>query len=53
MRARRNLIAPLLVIAIVAMAWIGLGIVTFVALRMIWDGSAQIMHQTAMLNLLG
>jgi len=27
MRARRNLIAPLLVIAIVAMAWIGLGMI--------------------------
>src|SRR5206468_3027153 len=35
------------------LAWVGLGIITFVALRMIWDGSAQIMHQTAMLNLLG
>jgi len=32
-------------------SWIGLGIVTFVALRMIWDGSAQIMHQTAALGL--
>jgi YjbE family integral membrane protein len=30
-------------------SWIGLGIVTFVALRMIWDGSAQIFHHTAML----
>lgn len=32
-------------------SWVGLGIVTFVALRMIWDGSAQIMHQTASLGL--
>ena len=28
-------------------SWIGLGIVTFVALRMIWDGSAQVLHQAA------
>ena len=28
-------------------SWVGLGIVTFVALRMIWDGSAQIIHQGA------
>src|SRR5437868_2118500 len=35
------------------LAWVGLGIITFVALRMIWDGSAQIMHQTAALSLLG
>ena len=34
-------------------SWVGLGIVTFVALRMIWDGSAQILHQTAALSLLG
>jgi YjbE family integral membrane protein len=27
-------------------AWLGLGIVTFVALRMIWDGSFEIAHQT-------
>jgi YjbE family integral membrane protein len=32
-------------------SWVGLGIVTFVALRMIWDGSAQILHQAAALNL--
>jgi YjbE family integral membrane protein len=32
-------------------SWIGLGIVTFVAMRMIWDGSAQILHQTAALGL--
>lgn len=30
-------------------AWVGLGIVTFVALRMIWDGSFEIAHQTDML----
>ena len=35
------------------LAWGGLGIITFVALRMIWDGSAQIIHQTAALSLLG
>ena len=34
-------------------SWVGLGIVTLVALRMIWDGSAQIIHQTAVLSLLG
>ncbi len=32
-------------------SWVGLGIVTFVALRMIWDGSAQILHQSASLSL--
>jgi YjbE family integral membrane protein len=32
-------------------SWVGLGIVTFVALRMIWDGSAQILHQSAALGL--
>jgi YjbE family integral membrane protein len=31
-------------------SWIGLGIVTFVALRMIWDGSAQIARHAAMLH---
>ena len=30
-------------------AWVGLGIITFVALRMIWDGSFEIAHQTDML----
>jgi YjbE family integral membrane protein len=30
-------------------AWVGLGIVTFVALRMIWDGSFEIAHQTDIL----
>jgi YjbE family integral membrane protein len=32
-------------------SWVGLGIVTFVALRMVWDGSAQILHQSAALGL--
>ena len=32
-------------------SWVGLGIVTFVALRMIWDGSAQLLHQSAALGL--
>jgi hypothetical protein len=26
------------------LSWVGLGIVTFVALRMVWDGSTQILH---------
>ena len=30
-------------------SWVGLGIVTFIALRMIWDGSAQIFHHSAAL----
>ena len=34
-------------------SWVGLGIVTFVAVRMIWDGSAQIIHQSAALGLGG
>ena len=29
-------------------SWVGLGIITFVALRMIWDGSTAILHQTAL-----
>ena len=28
-------------------AWIGLAIITFVALRMMWEGSAEIVHQAA------
>jgi YjbE family integral membrane protein len=32
-------------------SWIGLGIITFVALRMIWDGSNEILRQTAALSL--
>ena len=30
------------------LAWVGLGIITFVALRMIWEGSAQIIHTAAL-----
>jgi YjbE family integral membrane protein len=33
------------------LSWVGLGIITFVALKMVWDGSAQIAHQTAGLGL--
>ena len=32
-------------------SWVGLGIITFVALRMIWDGSTEILKQTAALAL--
>jgi YjbE family integral membrane protein len=32
-------------------SWVGLGIITFVALRMIWGGSAEILHQSALLGL--
>ncbi len=32
-------------------SWVGLGIITFVALRMIWDGSTEIIKQTAALTL--
>ncbi len=32
-------------------SWVGLGIITFVALRMIWDGSTEILKQTAVLTL--
>jgi YjbE family integral membrane protein len=28
-------------------SWVGLGIITFVALRMIWEGSAEVLNQTA------
>jgi YjbE family integral membrane protein len=33
------------------LSWVGLGIITLVALRMIWEGSAQILDQSAALNL--
>ena len=33
-------------------SWVGLGIITFVALRMIWEGSTEIIKQTALLTLL-
>ncbi len=31
-------------------SWIGLGIITFVALKMIWDGSTEVIQQSAALN---
>lgn len=34
-------------------SWVGLGIVAFVALRMIWDGFAQLLQHSAALTLLG
>jgi YjbE family integral membrane protein len=30
-------------------SWVGLGIITFVALRMIWDGSTEVIHQSGRL----
>jgi predicted tellurium resistance membrane protein TerC len=30
-------------------SWVGLGIITFVALRMIWDGSTEVIQQSARL----
>ena len=30
-------------------SWVGLGIITFVALRMIWGGSTEVIHQTGKL----
>ncbi len=33
------------------LSWVGLGIVAFVALRMIWDGSAQLLQHSAALSL--
>jgi predicted tellurium resistance membrane protein TerC len=30
------------------LSWVGLGIITFVAIKMIWDGSAQIVHSAAL-----
>ena len=35
------------------LSWVGLGIVTFIALRMIWEGSAQVLQQSATLGLIG
>jgi len=32
-------------------SWVGLGIITFVALRMIWDGADQIVHRAGGLGL--
>ncbi len=34
-------------------SWVGLAIITFVALRMIWEGSTEVLHQTAGLTLPG
>src|SRR5262249_1508868 len=31
-------------------SWVGLGIITFVSLRMIWDGSAEILKQASALS---
>jgi YjbE family integral membrane protein len=32
-------------------SWVGLGIITFVALRMIWEGSTEVLNQAAALTL--
>jgi YjbE family integral membrane protein len=34
-------------------SWVGLGIITFVALRMIWEGSTEVLNQTAALTATG
>ena len=34
-------------------SWVGLGIITFVALRMIWDGSTEVLNHTAAVTLRG
>jgi YjbE family integral membrane protein len=34
-------------------SWVGLGIITLVALRMIWEGSTQVLNQTVALTLAG
>jgi YjbE family integral membrane protein len=34
-------------------SWVGLGIITFVALRMIWEGSTEVLNQAAALKLAG
>ena len=34
-------------------SWVGLGIITFVALRMIWEGSTEVLNQAATLTLAG
>jgi predicted tellurium resistance membrane protein TerC len=31
-------------------SWVGLGIITFVALRMIWEGSTEVLNQAAALT---
>jgi YjbE family integral membrane protein len=34
-------------------SWVGLGIITFVALRMIWEGSTEVLNRTSALTLPG
>ena len=34
-------------------SWVGLGVITFVALRMIWDGSTEVIRQTSSAGLSG
>jgi len=34
-------------------SWVGLGIITFVALRMVWEGSTEVIQQTAAASLPG
>jgi YjbE family integral membrane protein len=34
-------------------SWVGLGIITFVALRMIWEGSTEVIQQTSAVGLSG
>jgi YjbE family integral membrane protein len=34
-------------------SWVGLGVITFVALRMIWDGSTEVIQQTSSAGLSG
>jgi YjbE family integral membrane protein len=34
-------------------SWVGLGIITFVALRMIWEGSSEVLHEAAGFTLPG
>ena len=34
-------------------SWVGLGIITFVALRMVWEGSTEVIQQTSALSLSG
>ena len=34
-------------------SWVGLAIITFVALRMIWDGSTEVIQQTSSAGLSG
>jgi predicted tellurium resistance membrane protein TerC len=34
-------------------SWVGLGIITFVALRMIWEGSTEVVQQSSAVSLPG